>query len=177
MGKKQYKVGDVTIGMIDDQLFFDQRYEDDPERAIMAILAVARHLGWARGPFFKKGSTSAEQTRIIHYEDERSSEDESYSIDYNQYWRENVPVGESIWQKEPKPFILPATLSKSGQTVYVGNKSVMYVSRTGNTERLTLTKSQICGAWNDWYYNVNKIFIPGYAWQMLSLLTVEEQHD
>ena len=144
--------------------FCGVNHAQNPDHVIIAMLAVSRYLKWHNGPFKNavlmdlwgtKTATTKEQGEAYHH-----------------VWLGDVQVDEAIWMDGKKPYIAKVTSSYSW--LYVNHKKVMHICGTGNTDWCRVTRKQLIGAINDWYYNQNRLLIPEYGFSILPMFSVEK---
>lgn len=168
---RQFNVGNVTIKKDGDTLEFNGIYHaQDPDHVIIAMIAVSRYLKWHNGPFTNwvlmdwNGEENKTATQYLPG---------TYQ-EWHHVWLGDVTVEEAIWQDGKKPYVSKVTTSTTGHTIYVNHKKVMHICSTGNTDWCKLSKKQLMGAINDWYYNNNTILIPSYGFSILPMFTVKK---
>ena len=166
---RQFLVGNVKIIQDRDFLIFKEKNsKKDPTNVILAVLKVARYLKWCNGPFKNfvlMDNSKKTATRVKKW--------------WEQYWCDewigDIDVNDAIWENDQRPYIAELAISFSGQTIYVNQKKMMNLNNKGKTtDWVKLSKNQIRGLVNDWYYNRSTYIIPETAFEIMRLLKVEE---
>ena len=164
---RQFSVGNITLIKDGDNLEFRGAHcAQNPDHVIIAMIVVSRYLRWHKGPFKNEVLVDSNGTVTA------SKEHESTYQEWHKVWIGDVDVNEAIWKDNIKPYMVNVTASTTGRTIYVNGMEVMHICSTGNTDWCKMSKNQIIGAINDWYYNKNTILIPSYAFSIQSMFRV-----
>jgi len=168
---QQFSVGNVSIVKAGEYLEFRGTYHaKNPDHVIIAMIAVSRYLKWHNGPFTNYVLMNSAGTKTSTKDEELMGKNHAW----HHVWLGDVKVEEAIWQNAKRPYLAKVTTSKTGRTVYVNHKKVMHICSTGNTDWCRISKKQIVGVINDWYYNKNTTLVPEYALSILPMFTVQK---
>lgn len=164
---RQYDVGNVTIMKDGDNLEFCGAHRArNPAHVIIAMIAVSRYLRWHNGPFKNEVLMDSNGTVTA-----TKGQDGTYQ-EWHKVWIGDVDFNEAIWKDNIKPYMVNVKASSTGRTIYVNGKEVMHICSTGNTDWCKISRNQLIGAINDWYYNKNTTLIPSYAFSIESMFKV-----